>query len=49
VFGDESQRRKGGVIVALSVILFLEDTANSPEPAIDATAEVEADVPELTP
>jgi hypothetical protein len=29
--------------------LYLEATANPPEPAIDATAEVEADVPELPP
>jgi hypothetical protein len=36
-------------IVRDGLILFLEATANPPQPAIDATAEVEADVPELAP
>lgn len=55
---DAVQRRALGVnlsaasragIARAGLILFLEATANPPVPAIDATAEVEADVPELTP
>jgi hypothetical protein len=55
---DTVQKRALGVnlsaasragIARAGLILYLEATANPPLPAIDATAEVEADVPELTP
>jgi hypothetical protein len=35
--------------VRAGLILYLEATANPPAPVIDATAEVEDEVPELTP
>lgn len=44
---NRSSASRAGIVRA-GLILFLEATANPPEPAIDATAEVE-DVPELTP
>lgn len=55
---DAVQKRALGVnrsaasragIARAGLILYLEATANPPVPAIDATAEVEADVPELPP